>query len=71
MSSSSFAYAFGFLVAGRWMDRVGVKRGLGAAVVAWSLAAIGHALAIAQLTRDPKRVGCLIETAHAILPWPT
>jgi xylose isomerase len=28
---------------------------------------IGHALAITQLTRDPKRVGCLIETAHAIL----
>lgn len=28
---------------------------------------IGHALAVAQLTRDPKRVGCLIETAHAIL----
>lgn len=28
---------------------------------------IGHALAIAQLTRDPKRVGCLIETAHCIL----
>jgi xylose isomerase len=28
---------------------------------------IGHALAIAQLTRDSKRVGALIETAHAIL----
>jgi xylose isomerase len=28
---------------------------------------IGHALAIAQLTRDPKRVGALIESAHAIL----
>jgi xylose isomerase len=28
---------------------------------------IGHALAIAQLTRHPKRVGCLIESAHAIL----
>ncbi len=28
---------------------------------------IGHALALAQLTRDPTRVGCLIETAHAIL----
>jgi hypothetical protein len=28
---------------------------------------IGHALAIAQLTRDAKRVGCLIETAHCIL----
>jgi xylose isomerase len=31
------------------------------------LPTIGHALAIAQLTRDPKRVGALIETAHAIL----
>jgi xylose isomerase len=28
---------------------------------------IGHALAVAGLTRDPKRVGCLIESAHAIL----
>lgn len=28
---------------------------------------IGHALAIAHLTIDPKRVGGLIETAHAIL----
>src|SRR3989440_5237654 len=31
------------------------------------LPTIGHALAIAQLTHDPKRVGCLIESAHAIL----
>src|SRR3989454_105746 len=31
------------------------------------LPTIGHALAIAQLTRDPKRVGCLIESAHATL----
>ena len=28
---------------------------------------IGHALAVAQLTRDSKRVGALIETAHCIL----
>jgi xylose isomerase len=28
---------------------------------------IGHALAVAHLTRDPKRVGALIETAHCIL----
>jgi xylose isomerase len=28
---------------------------------------IGHALALAHLTRDPKRVGALIETAHCIL----
>ena len=31
------------------------------------LPTIGHALAIAQLTRDSTRVGCLIESAHAIL----
>jgi xylose isomerase len=28
---------------------------------------IGHALAVANLTMAPKRVGCLIESAHAIL----
>jgi len=41
----SFAYAFGFLAAGRLLDRIGVKRGLGAAVVAWSIAAMAHGLA--------------------------
>lgn len=41
----SFAYAFGFLIAGRVMDWIGVRRGLAAAVVAWSAAAMGHALA--------------------------
>ena len=41
----SFAYAFGFLVAGRVIDWIGVRRGLAAAVVAWSAAAVGHAFA--------------------------
>jgi len=41
----SLAYALGFLAAGRLLDRIGVKRGLGGAVVAWSLAAMAHALA--------------------------
>ena len=31
------------------------------------LPTIGHALAIAQQTRDPKRVGCVIESAHSLL----
>lgn len=43
--SFTFVYAFGFLIAGRWLDRVGVRRGFATAVVVWSLAAIGHALA--------------------------
>jgi ACS family hexuronate transporter-like MFS transporter len=41
----SFAYAFGFLAAGRVIDWIGVRRGLATAVVAWSIAAIGHAFA--------------------------
>jgi ACS family hexuronate transporter-like MFS transporter len=41
----SLAYAFGFLVAGRLMDWIGVRRGLAAAVIAWSMAAIAHAFA--------------------------
>ena len=41
----SLVYAFGFLVAGRLLDKIGVKRGLGAAVVAWSIAAMAHAFA--------------------------
>jgi ACS family hexuronate transporter-like MFS transporter len=41
----SILYAIGFLVAGRIIDRIGIKRGLGGAVVAWSIAAMAHALA--------------------------
>ncbi len=41
----SLVYAFGFLVAGRLLDRVGVRRGFAVAIVAWSVAAIGHAFA--------------------------
>ena len=43
--SFTLVYAFGFLFAGWWLDRVGVRRGFATAVVVWSLAAIGHALA--------------------------
>ena len=41
----SLLYAVGFLGAGRILDRIGVKRGLAVAVVAWSIAAMAHALA--------------------------
>jgi ACS family hexuronate transporter-like MFS transporter len=41
----SFAYAIGFLGAGRLIDTVGVKKGYAMSIVAWSLAAMSHALA--------------------------
>lgn len=40
----SFAYAFGYLIGGRSMDRFGVKRGLPLFVLAWSIAATAHGL---------------------------
>src|ERR1700712_5740241 len=39
------AYALGFLVAGRVMDRIGTRKGFAASIVIWSLAAMAHALA--------------------------
>jgi ACS family hexuronate transporter-like MFS transporter len=41
----SAAYAIGFLVMGRFIDRVGTRIGYAVALVVWSLAAAGHALA--------------------------
>ena len=39
------AYAIGFLFAGRFMDRIGVRFGFAIAVSVWSLAAMAHGLA--------------------------
>ena len=41
----SLAYGFGFLGMGRYLDKVGVRLGFATAIVAWSLAAMSHALA--------------------------
>ena len=43
-SCFSAAYAVGLLVFGKFIDRFGVKIGYAASIVAWSLAAAGHAL---------------------------
>jgi len=37
-----FAYAFGFLLAGWLIDRVGTRRGYAISITGWSLAAVGH-----------------------------
>ena len=41
----SLAYGFGFLGMGRFLDKVGVRRGFAFSIVAWSLAAMSHAFA--------------------------
>lgn len=39
-----YAYAFGFLLAGYMIDRIGIRRGYGTSITAWSFAAVGHGL---------------------------
>jgi len=51
------AYASGYLLAGRWVDRVGVRTGLLLAVTVWSGAAMSHALACTVLGFSLARSG--------------
>lgn len=39
-----YCYAFGFLLAGWMIDRIGVRRGYGTGITVWSAAAVGHGL---------------------------
>jgi MFS transporter, ACS family, hexuronate transporter len=41
--SFQLAYAIGFLIAGRLIDRLGTRTGFAVAIVVWSIAAMGHA----------------------------
>ena len=41
----SFAYAIGYLGAGRMMDKLGVRKGYAISIVTWSAAAMSHAFA--------------------------
>jgi ACS family hexuronate transporter-like MFS transporter len=45
VTAFQLAYAIGLLFAGRLIDRIGTKLGFAIAIVLWSLAAMGHALA--------------------------
>jgi ACS family hexuronate transporter-like MFS transporter len=45
VTAFQLAYAIGLLFAGRLIDRIGTKLGFAIAIVVWSVAAMGHALA--------------------------
>ncbi len=53
----SAAYAIGLLVFGRFIDRIGTKMGYSIAIIFWSLAAMGHALATSTLGFIFARIG--------------
>src|SRR5450432_1405332 len=44
------AYAIGLLMAGRFIDRVGTRKGYAIGITAWSIAAIAHAGATSAFT---------------------
>ncbi|MCP3731089.1 MFS transporter [Sphingomonas sp. MG17] len=44
IAAFSLMYAFGYLLGGRLIDRIGVRKGLSLAVFGWSLAAAAHGL---------------------------
>jgi MFS transporter, ACS family, hexuronate transporter len=50
VSAFSAAYALGLLMSGRLLDRVGTRLGYAVAIVLWSVAAMGHALAASAFT---------------------
>lgn len=53
----SAAYAIGLLVFGRFIDRIGTKMGYSIAIIFWSMAAMGHALATSTLGFIFARIG--------------
>ena len=76
MSAFSFAYAIGLLVSGRFIDKVGTKLGYSVAVIVWSLAGLGHALAksvagfgIARLSLGIGEAGNFPAAMKAVSEW--
>jgi MFS family permease len=50
VNAFQFAYAFGLVAVGRIVDKIGSKRGYGAALFGWSISAIGHGFATGFLS---------------------
>jgi MFS transporter, ACS family, hexuronate transporter len=57
VSAFQVAYALGLLMTGRLLDRFGTKIGYSAAIVVWSVAAMGHALARSAFSFGVARFG--------------
>ncbi len=69
-------YAAGYLLAGRWFDKIGVRLGLLLAVTLWSGAAVAHAAArsvlgfsIARSVLGLAEGGCFPAAVKAVAEW--
>lgn len=65
VTSFQASYAVGLLLVGRWLDRVGTRKGLAIAMFLWSLAAVFHAGARSVLQFMLARVALGIAEAGA------
>src|SRR5262249_8392127 len=70
------AYAVGQLMVGRLMDLLGTRKGFSVAVVCWSLAAMGHALArsawgfgVARLALGLSEAGNFPASIKTVAEW--
>lgn len=70
------SYAIGYVVAGRFFDRVGVRWGFMVVVVLWSVAAVAHAAAhsvtdfiVARALLGLAQGGCLPGAIKAVTEW--
>jgi ACS family hexuronate transporter-like MFS transporter len=76
VSAFQAAYAGGYLIAGRWFDRIGVQRGFLLAVTIWSCAAVAHAFArsvvgfsVARSVLGLAEGGCFPAAIKAVTDW--
>jgi ACS family hexuronate transporter-like MFS transporter len=72
----SLAYGVGLLLMGRVLDRIGARRGFSFAIVVWSIAAMGHALArtvggfsLARATLGLGEAGNFPGAVKAVAEW--
>ena len=65
VTAFQFSYGIGLLVVGRWLDRVGTRKGMAIAIALWSLAAMAHGFARSVLAFIVARMALGVAEAAA------
>jgi ACS family hexuronate transporter-like MFS transporter len=76
VTSFQASYALGLLLVGRWLDRVGTRKGMAIAIFLWSLAAVCHAGArtvlqfmLARIALGIAEAGAYPGAVKAVASW--